>query len=82
MQKLRSLIYELVQSTIAILVVVGFMLVLWWSIVHGLPEAKDGDQGMFLLIGALNTALGTILQTYFRQRDARVNDTPDNRRES
>lgn len=69
-------LYEAVQSLIALMVVAGFLVVLGWSIVYGLPATKDGDQGMYLLIGALNTALGTILQTYFRQRDSRSADRP------
>lgn len=65
---------ELVRSAIAVMVVVGFLCVLSWSIVYGLPDTSGGDQGMYLLIGALNTALGMVMQTYFRQRDVRVED--------
>lgn len=76
---MRRLIYEMVQSLIALFVVAAFCSVLGWSIVYGFPAVKEGDQGMYLLIGALNTALGTILQTYFRQRDSRSEDRPQRR---
>lgn len=78
-QSKRTMVYEVVQSLIALIIVVAFCAVLWWAVTHGFPPARDGDQGMYLLLGSLGTALGTILQTYFRQRDARVNDT-DSRR--
>ena len=79
---MRRLISEVVQSLIALCVVVAFCTVLALSIVHGLPTVKEGDQGMYLLIGALNTALGTILQTYFRQRDSRSEDRPPPQRKT
>lgn len=82
MQKTRMFIYEVVQSLIALMIVAGFMAVLGYSIIHGLPKDGDNAEGMILLIGALNTLIGAVCQTYFRQRDARVNDTPDNRREN
>lgn len=68
-------LYDVVQSLIALIVVVAFCAVLGWSIVNGLPPIGEGE-GTYLLIGALNTALGTILQTYFRQRDSRAEDKP------
>lgn len=76
----RTLIYEYVQSAIALIIVLAFCMVLGWAVVNGFPPARDGDQGMYLLLGSLGTGLGTVLQTYFRQRDARVNDTSDSRR--
>lgn len=74
MHKARVLIYELVQSLIALMIVGGFMSVLGYSIIHGLPKSGDGEDGMILLIGALNTLIGAVCQTYFRQRDARSDD--------
>lgn len=74
MQKLRTLIYEIVQSLIALMIVSGFMTVLGYSIIHGLPTSGSDGDGMILLIGALNTLIGAVCQTYFRQRDARADD--------
>ena len=76
----RSMIYEYVQSSIALIIVLAFCIVLGWAVVRGFPPAREGDQGLYILLGALTSTVGTVAQTYFRQRDARVNDTSDPRR--
>lgn len=76
MKSFRTYIYEFVQSAIALIIVIAFVVVMVWAVLNGLPPAREGDQGFFLLLGSLNTALGVVLQTYFRQRDARASDSP------
>lgn len=55
-----------IQAVIALIVTVGFFLVLSWAVHGGFPSAKDGDQGLYILLGTLATSFGSILQYYFQ----------------
>ncbi len=64
-------LYDIVQSAIALMVVVGFLCVITWALWFGIPDDGVAAQGTYLLIGGLNTAIGMVVQFYFRHRDNR-----------
>lgn len=64
-------LYDIVQSAIALMVVVGFLCVITWALWFGIPDDGVAAQGTYLLIGGLNTAIGMVVQFYFRHKDHR-----------
>jgi hypothetical protein len=55
-----------VQALIAIIVTVGFFVVMSWAIHEGFPSAGEGNQGLYILLGTLSTSFGGVLQYYFQ----------------
>jgi hypothetical protein len=55
-----------VQAIIALIVTVGYFIILAWAVTNGFPAAREGDQGMYILLGTLSTAFGGVLQYYFQ----------------
>lgn len=70
----RTQFHDVIQAVIGLVIVGAFCWVLAWAFMNGFPPARDGDQGMYLLLGSLGTALGAVMQNYFRPSDARLLD--------
>lgn len=55
-----------VRSAIAVIVTLGFIVIVFQAMLGGMPEAHDGDRGLYLLLGAMSTSVGVVLQYYFQ----------------
>lgn len=57
---------SIVQAAIAVIVCLGFFVVMFWAVSHGFPPATDGAQGLYILLGILSTSFSSVLQYYFQ----------------